>query len=1052
MVSSLSLIRAGLRRGAALQALALLGAGVSAVAISAPATAQDYTNVAATGRVTTTAGAPVAGATVTLTSDDQGFTRTVTTGEDGTYRIPNLPIGNYTFEISATGYGAYREAGVRLAQNQSGNTFQLAEAGSAGAPAADGGGEIVVTGTRVQVADFDRNTVGAVINVGELATRVPVGRDLNSIIQLAPGTAVGDTAFGNLSSIAGSSVSENAFFLNGLNITEFRQGLGSVPVPFDFYQTVETKVGGQAAEFGRGTGGFVNATTKSGSNEFHGSVLFNWEPDDLRSDQPNTVTADNDFDASERTDTIFQLSGPIIPDRLFFYGLYNARDVTTRNAFTAPRFNTVTGDLLAVNGTIVETQRNKSPFYGGKIDGIITDGHRVEFTYFNTSSRTRVNTFGNAVSAPYDAVNNIIPRFDDAIDEFAGGENYVGRYTGQFTDWLTISGAYGKYKNQSTSASSRPDYPGIFDARSGVSISIGNPNQFIESNDDEREFYRGDVDLYFSLFGDHHFRGGYDREELTSNAGSRYTGNVAYTYFVAQPNDPLGVPAGTQYAEARTFVGGGTFNSTNEAFYFQDSWQLFGNRLSLNLGVRNDRFTNENLDGVEFYNSGDNWQPRLGFTADPFGDGRTKLYGSFSRYFLPIAVNTNIRLGGAELDYDSFFLLNGTNADGTPNLGAPILFPGGVSAPGGGPANTQFRNDGTVSPTDSIVAQNLENQSVDEYIVGIERRFGGRLRLGVFGVYRDLKASLEDAAIDAGINAYCQEQGITGCEDIWYGAHQYALFNPGNPVTITLTDPLPGRTERETVTLTPEQLGYPAAERTYKAVTFEFEREFDGRWSLQGSYTYSENEGNIEGGVKSDNGQTDSGLTTDFDFPSLALGANGPLPNDRNHSFKLFGSYQVFDWLNIGGNFVATSPRKFGCNGRTANNVSSPALINAGVNSDYGYAYGAAARFCYLNGDGDVITGTGALTPGQDRQLVPRGSQFKSDWLTNTNIDIAFRLPETIPNATFRVSVFNLFNEEAELDFNENGTLGNGSPNPSYRQVTGLQAPRFVRLQLGVGF
>lgn len=1051
MISNTTIKRKALRGSAALSAIALFGAGIGVNALMvAPASAQDYTQIAATGRVTDQGGAPVAGATVAVTSDAQGFTRTITTGSDGSYRVPNLPAGAYTFEISAPGFGTYRESGVRLSQNQSGNNFQLVASGSAGAAAE--GGDIVVTGRRVQVADFDRTTTGAVIDVAELATRVPVGRDLNSIIQLAPGTNSGDTAFGNLSSVAGSSVSENAFYINGLNITEFREGLGSVTVPFDFYQTVETKTGGYSAEFGRSTGGMINATTKSGSNDFHGSILFNWEPNDLRSKQPNTLFADNDFDKEERKDTIFQLSGPLIKDRLFFYGIYNARDVESRSASTTPVFNSATGALQRVAGTTVLYQRNRSPFYGGKLDGIITDGHRLEFTYFNSSGVTNQQVYGNAATDPYDPVTNRVPGFADSTQVLSGGENYVGRYTGQFTDWLTVSGAYGKNKNRDISQSARPDYPGIFDARSGVSVNIGNPNYFISTNEDEREFYRGDVDVFVNLLGKHHFRAGYDNEKLTSNASTTYAGTSAYTYLTAGANDPLGVPAGTQYVEARTFVGGGEFKSENEAFYLQDSWQLFGNRLSLNLGVRNDRFKNRNLDGVVYYDSGDNWQPRLGFTGDPFGDGRTKVYGSFSRYYLPIAVNTNIRLGGAELDYDAYFRLNGTNADGTPILGAPILFPGGAACPGTSTLNCQFRNDGTVSPTDSIVAQNLKNQSVDEYIIGAERRFGGRLRVGIFGMYRSLNASLEDAAIDAGINAYCKEEGIAGCENIWYGAHQYALFNPGNEVVIKLTDPLPGRTDRETITLTPEQLGYPAAKRTYKAVTVEFEREFDGRWSLQGSYTYSENRGNIEGGVKSDNGQTDSGLTTDFDFPSLTLGADGPLPNDRNHSFKLFGAYKLFDWLTVGGNFVATSPRKFGCLGRTANSVSSPALINAGVNADYGYAYGAAARFCYLNGQGQVITGTNDIAPGQDRQLVPRGSLFESDWLTQTNIDLTFQLPQEVPNAFMRVSVFNLFNEKSKLDFIETGTLSSGAPNASFGQVTSYQSPRYVRFQLGVGF
>src|SRR3546814_8584159 len=70
------------------------------------------------------------------------------------------------------------------------------------------------------------------------------------------------------------------------------------------------------------------------------------------------------------------------------------------------------------------------------------------------------------------------------------------------------------------------------------------------------------------------------------------------------------------------------------------------------------RFENKNIAGDVYYDSGDNWQPRLGITLDPFGDGRTKVYGSFGRYYLPIATNTNIRLGGSEMDYDRPYYLH----------------------------------------------------------------------------------------------------------------------------------------------------------------------------------------------------------------------------------------------------------------------------------------------------------------------------------------------------------------------------------------------------------
>ncbi|RYE92135.1 MAG: hypothetical protein EOO77_47205, partial [Oxalobacteraceae bacterium] len=304
---------------------------------AAPVAAQDYNQVNATGRVQGTNGEPVAGAVVSVTSNDQGFTRTATTGTDGSFRISALPQGTYTFKIEATGFQSFTDGSVSLNQGQSANQFTLAPEG------ASADADIVVTAGRVQVVDFDRNTTGAVINIGDLATRVPVARDITSVVLLSPGTAAGDTAFGNLPSINGASVSENAYYVNGLNITQFRNGLSGAQVPFEFYQTVEVKNGGLSAEYGRITGGFVNSTTKSGSNEFHGGVTFNWEPDDLRDDPPNTYAQDYDSSYSDRHDFIAQLSGPIIKDHLFFYGIYNARDVRTGSGYTAVSSTTTTG-------------------------------------------------------------------------------------------------------------------------------------------------------------------------------------------------------------------------------------------------------------------------------------------------------------------------------------------------------------------------------------------------------------------------------------------------------------------------------------------------------------------------------------------------------------------------------------------------------------------------------------------------------------------------------------------------------------------------------------
>ena len=124
-----------LRASAALQALALLGAGAT-VMVAAPAAAQDYTSGILSGTVTNASGAPVAGASVTVTSNEQGSTQTGVTNANGVFSFSNLPVGNYDVNVNASGNREFTATAVSVVSGRTTSipvtlTARTAEAGNA---------------------------------------------------------------------------------------------------------------------------------------------------------------------------------------------------------------------------------------------------------------------------------------------------------------------------------------------------------------------------------------------------------------------------------------------------------------------------------------------------------------------------------------------------------------------------------------------------------------------------------------------------------------------------------------------------------------------------------------------------------------------------------------------------------------------------------------------------------------------------------------------------------------------------------------------------------
>jgi outer membrane receptor protein involved in Fe transport len=1043
MTSTKGSVRARLLTSTLLAGLATVAAplAITAVATAIPtlASAQDYSSGSLVGTVKDSAGAPVAGAAVTVKSLKQGFERQITTDDNGSFRVPLVPTGGYSVAISKAGYQPTSDGNVAVSLGgSSAYTFTLAQEGEVEA--------VVVTGTANPQLDFAATTTGITVDLETLSKQVPIARNITSVTLLAPGavrgTQFGDSAGGSRiaaqPAVGGSSAAENAFYINGLNITNFNTYLGGSTVPFEFYKTVEVKTGGYAAEFGRATGAIINTVSKSGGNDFHFQVTGNYQPKGMAETSPDTYLVKNSRVKTDAKDLIFQVSGPIIEDRLFFYVMNQQRKNVATNGST--RLSTYTVD------------KGNDPFWGVKLDGYITDRQHVELTWFDTTRTTNRTSY--AFNAATDTVGSAIST--NVFEQ--GGQNWVAKYTGSFTDWFTLSAAYGITEDADSSLPSDTTTPFITDSRftsPGVRVGAQTSGSTSLINT-KREFYRVDGDLYFELLGKHHIRGGYEQEKLTLSNFSVPTGGLNYEYFDAGPGDPYGVAntdAGgpnsltDDYVDVTTFRNGGVFEGKNTAMYIQDSWDVLPT-LTLQLGVRYDHFQNFDPAGSAFidFKKG-TFGPRLGFSWDPAADGKNKVFGSFGRYFLPVAANTAFRSTGAELFFNEKWRVTAIDpVTFIPTLGAQIT-QATVNAGGGtaqlsacpfslfgavGTVGCEVTADGTPTPTDATVSKNLKATYQDEFIVGFERQFNPLWKGSVTLSYRNLGRAAEDSAIDAAVLAYCTKQGIAGCAAIWTGFHQYVINNPGLAQTIKLSDVLPGDTTERTVNFSAADLNYPKVKREYVGLEFQFERAFDGKWSLQGSYVLSESKGNYEGAVKSDVGQTDTSVTQDFDQPGLTDGSYGLLPNHRAHQFKAFGVYQLTDELSVGANVTVASPHKLGCLGRHPTDV-------------FAQVYGASSFYCRA---GNSATGAVISTP--------RGSVSQNDWTTSLDLTVAYKIPEAwtmIPgDLSFRMDVFNLFNSDAITNSQERGTNASGgvallpgTTTPAYGAPTAYQQPRLVR-------
>ncbi|ENN99402.1 MULTISPECIES: TonB-dependent receptor [Pseudoalteromonas] len=992
---------------------------LASLGVALPAVASDV--VGSIDNISTTAGY-----TVTVKNPATGLERTLNISEDGSFRFASLPSGSYQIQILKNG-AVVAEDSVRVSLGANAKaSFDLAQV-------SDSGPEVIqVLGARISSIDLTTADSGLVITDAEI-DRMPINRDLTSVALLAPGAVKGDSAFGNTASFGGSSVAENACYINGLEVTNTRQGLGCGEVPFEFYDQFQVKTGGYSAKFGRATGGTINTTTKSGTNEWEFAAVVQFQPDSLQEEGSisrgnngaGQIFRDESLDTDSKTDVTISAGGPLIEDTLFFYGLINPRD--TESTYTWG------GDEFSPN----DQYRNESAsggdnlFWGGKLDWDINENHRL--SYFAYSNRRDIER------SVYEYNNGTVgDRIDGAILK-RGGEAQSLSYTGVLTEDLVVTAMAGNIKTEYETQSENLVCPSITDSRGTANPITGcGAGGSFGANNDENTQYRLDVEY---VWNDHEITFGIDYQERKSENISSPIGGHSYDYRTLADNGSWQADNGAltnntgaslDYVEDRIFDGGGSFESELTAYYIEDQWQVTED-FSVKVGLRIDEFDSWGTTGKLLTSFETDIAPRLGFTWDPTGTGDTKVYGTYGRYYLPVANNTIFRAASGVSDITTAYTYTGVDSQ----TGAPTgLTPLADTLGNGGIQNSQQVSGVPVIPEKDIFqAQEADPFSKDEYIIGIQQALNDEYTVGVKGIYREVATALDD---------YCGRYAYPYCVMInpgdsssWYSDGYYwngtdwgdsSFNNDGVPDSGSLT------------TYSAETIGLPKANNEYTAVEFSLDYKAD-TIRYQFGYTWARSVGNFEGAVKSDIGQADAGITQDFDFPAVMDGSQGYQPNDRRHTFKFFGSWEPMEDLTVGWNATLQSGRPKSLFGQGY--PSTDPNLNGGWGDTF-YIYTNECPDTNGNGDCD-----------QDEKIYEkhsRGTNGRTPWVFNLDLSAAYDFTVSDIDMRASVNVFNIFNSQTESSLNEHYEQNEGEVNAYHDAAYSWQTPRYVRIGLEARF
>ncbi len=781
-------------------------------------------------------GSPLPGVRVTASSPSLQGTRSTDTDVNGSFSIPALPPGDYTVEFTLEGLQTVtRRVNVTLA----GTT--RADAAMKLSSVAE---TITVTANTPSVVETP--TIETNVSA-QTVENLPILRTLVSTVTLTPNT--NQNGPGGATTIAGAASFDSAFYINGTPVNEVLRGQPLDLFIEDALQETTVESGAISAEYGRFTGGVVNAISKSGGNVFTGSLRDSLTNPSWASSTP---LGENLLDKLSQTYE-GTLGGKIITDRLWFFAAGRYQDRSTQFFFQ--------------NTTNPYTTVAKQDRIEGKVTGQLTPKHSLVGSMLRLTNKINDRCLATACWTPETL----------SQPEAQPQDLYSGSYNGIITNSFLLEGFASKsdIKFEHSGGISG----GILDplstpTRSGVDGTFTGGSQFCATCGTEvrKSTTYGLKPHYFLSTqggGTHNIVAGIEHYADSILANNHQSGSD-YMIYQLDPSSPAIVngqvlesvsPGSALILWWPIVEKGRASDLASTGLFINDRWDL-NSHINLNLGARYDK--NHGVDSVGKVVAKDSkLSPRLGITYDVQGNGRLRLNASYSEYVSKVQA--------------------GNIGDASSPAGQPSLLYWLYAGP-------QVTDVSHAELVQQVMGWFLSTGGSDN------RKFFGTpggylLNGGQNGIATQIQGTLKSPGVKEVALGASAQVGRAGFVRVDVQDRKWTDFyeNVLNLSTGTVFDPLVGATVDRGFITNGNDL-----QRKYRAYVFQGGYKLTSRLDVAANYTWSRLTGNNIGETRGSGPVPEIGNNY---YPEIANFANnnpvGLLPQDQRHKVRAWATYDL---------------------------------------------------------------------------------------------------------------------------------------------------------------